>query len=154
MQLDAQGLLYRKPPIEESLQNIGVLAVMKQPLLILNNASERTIIGELLTRNENQPVLNKVDTPINSPTNYFWAQLDTSVDNQCLNQLNEPRSKQLILNKLLPLNHQATLAEAYLALVEQRSGAVYVYQKDMDDCLGIVTFEQLRVFLVEGKLTI
>jgi hypothetical protein len=24
----------------------------------------------------------------------------------------------------------------------------------MDDCLGIVTFEQLRVFLVEGKLTI
>jgi H+/Cl- antiporter ClcA len=154
MQLDAQGLLYRKPPIEESLQNIGVLAVMKQPLLILNNASERTIIGELLTRNENQPVLNKVDTPINSPTNYFWAQLDTSVDNQCLNQFNEPRSKQLILNKLLPLNHQATLAEAYLALVEQRSGAVYVYQKDMDDCLGIVTFEQLRVFLVEGKLTI
>ncbi len=154
MQLDAQGLLYRKPPIEESLQNIGVLAVMKQPLLILNNASERTIIGELLTRNENQPVLNKVDTPINSPTNYFWAQLDTSVDNQCLNQLNEPRSKQLILNKLLPLNHQATLAEAYLALVEQRSGAVYVYQKNMDDCLGIVTFEQLRVFLVEGKLTI
>ena len=154
MQLDAQGLLYRKPPIEESLQNIGVLAVMKQPLLILNNASERTIIGELLTRNENQPVLNKVDTPINSPTNYFWAQLDTSVDNQCLNQLNETRSKQLILNKLLPLNHQATLAEAYLALVEQRSGAVYVYQKNMDDCLGIVTFEQLRVFLVEGKLTI
>jgi H+/Cl- antiporter ClcA len=154
MQLDAQGLLYRKPPIEESLQNIGVLAVMKQPLLILNNASERTIIGEVLIRNENQPVLNKVNTPINSPANYFWAQLDTSVDNQCPTILNEPQSKQLILKKLLPLNHQATLAEAYLALVEQRSGAVYIYQKDMDDCLGIVTFEQLRVFLVEGKLTI
>jgi H+/Cl- antiporter ClcA len=154
MQLDAQGLLYRKPPIEESLQNIGVLAVMKQPLLILNNASERTIIGEVLIRNENQPVLNKVNTPINSPANYFWAQLDTSVDNQCPTNLNEPQSKQLILKKLLPLNHQATLAEAYLALVEQRSGAVYIYQKDMDDCLGIVTFEQLRVFLVEGKLTI
>jgi hypothetical protein len=153
MQLDAQGLLYRKPPIEESLQNIGVLAVMKQPLLILNNASERTIIGEVLIRNENQPVLNKVNTPINSPANYFWAQLDTSVDNQCPTILNEPQSKQLILKKLLPLNHQATLAEAYLALVEQRSGAVYIYQKDMDDCLGIVTFEQLRVFLVEGKLT-
>jgi hypothetical protein len=45
------------------------------------------------------------------------------------------------------------LAEAYLALVEQRSGAVYIYQKDIDDCLGIVTFEQLRVFLVDGKLT-
>jgi H+/Cl- antiporter ClcA len=154
MQLDAQGLLYRKPPIEESLQNIGVLAVMKEPLLILNNASERTIMGELLTRNENQPVLNKVDTPINCPADYFWAQLDTGENNQCTTQLNEPHPKQLILNKLLPINHQATLAEAYLALVEQRSGAVYIYQKDIDDCLGIVTFEQLRVFLVDGKLTI
>lgn len=153
MQLDAQGLLYRKPPIEESLQNIGVLAVMKEPLLILNNASERTIMGELLTRNENQPVLNKVDTPINCPADYFWAQLDTGDNNQCTTQLDEPHPKQLILNKLLPINHQATLAEAYLALVEQRSGAVYIYQKNMDDCLGIVTFEQLRVFLVDGKLT-
>jgi hypothetical protein len=154
MQLDAQGLLYRKPPIEESLQNIGVLAVMKEPLLILNNASELTIMGELLTRNENQPVLNKVDTPINCPADYFWAQLDTGENNQCTTQLNETHPKQLILNKLLPINHQATLAEAYLALVEQRSGAVYIYQKDIDDCLGIVTFEQLRVFLVDGKLTI
>jgi len=50
------------------------------------------------------------------------------------------------------LNHQATLAEAYLALVEQRSGAVYIYDNDINHCLGLVTFEQLRVYLVEGKL--
>ena len=60
--------------------------------------------------------------------------------------------KKLILHKLIPLSHQATLAEAYLALVEQRSGAVYIYHKDINDCIGLVTFEQLRIYLVEGKL--
>jgi H+/Cl- antiporter ClcA len=152
MQLDAQGLLYRKPPIEESLQNIGVLAVMKQSIMILDNVSQRTLIGTLLTRDNTQPVLNKVSSNDNSPPSYYWAQLDTHIDIESNKPINDSICDQLILDKLIPLNHQATLAEAYLALVEQRSGAVYVYQKDMDDCMGIVTFEQLRVFLVEGKL--
>jgi hypothetical protein len=152
MQLDAQGLLYRKPPIEESLQNIGVLAVMKQSIMILDNVSQRTLMGALLTRDNTQPVLNKVSSNDNSPPSYYWAQLDTYIDIESNKPINDSICDQLILDKLIPLNHQATLAEAYLALVEQRSGAVYVYQKDMDDCMGIVTFEQLRVFLVEGKL--
>ena len=59
MQLDAQNLLYRKPPIEESLQNIGVLAVMKDNLTILENASNRTITGELINTGESQLIINK-----------------------------------------------------------------------------------------------
>ena len=154
MQLDAQGLLYRKPPIEESLQNIGVLAIAKQSVLILDNASKRSLMGTLLTRANTQPVLNKVTSNDNSPASYYWAQLDTSVVIEDNDQINDSISNQLILERLIPLNHQSTLAEAYLALVEQRSGAVYIYHKNKDDCMGIVTFEQLRVFLVEGKLLI
>ncbi len=152
MQLDAQGLLYRKPPIEESLQNIGVLAVMKQPVMILEDASERSIMGTLLTRDETQPVVCKTTCNINSPARYSWVQLDTDLDGVEKNQHSHSVPQQLVYNTLLPLNHQATLAEAYLALVDQRSGGVYIYHKNKDDCIGIVSFEQLRIFLVEGKL--
>ena len=154
MQLDAQNLLYRKPPVEESLQNIGALAVMKDNLLILDQASPRTIIGELLHSHESQLIINK--EPANQtdrPNTYYWAQLDAEAfDDKNESDDEDNLAKKLILHKLIPLSHQVTLAEAYLALVEQRSGAVYIYNKDINDCIGLVTFEQLRIYLLEGKL--
>lgn len=152
MQLDAQNLLYRKPPIEESLQNIGVLAVMKDNLLILEQASTRTIIGELLNSGECQLIINKEPEQSAEINNYYWAQFDAEITDDEGEDIEHNMTKKLILHKLIPLSHQVTLAEAYLALVEQRSGAVYIYHKDINDCIGLVTFEQLRIYLVEGKL--
>lgn len=199
MQLDAQNLLYNKPPIEESLQNIGVLAVMKDQLLILEHATNRTMIGELLRNPEEKLVINKVFDPESHANHYYWAKLDTELatsiapttsesseskvnaeekyvteldailqtmeesvtaenDNDSpiitdtKNQKSIEPASMLILDKLIPLDHQATLAEAYLSLVNQRSGAVYIYGDDINQCLGIVTFEQLRIYLVEGNL--
>ena len=153
MQLDAQNLLYRKPPVEESLQNIGALAVMKDNLLILEQASPRTIIGELLHSHESQLVINKEPTSeTDQLNNYYWAQLDVEVVDDESEDIEHNLANKLILHKLIPLSHQVTLAEAYLALVEQRSGAVYIYHKDINDCIGLVTFEQLRIYLLEGKL--
>jgi CIC family chloride channel protein len=153
MQLDAQNLLYKKPPIEESLQNIGALAVMKDNLLILEQASTGTIIGELINSHESQLIINKeAAVEINKVNNYYWAQLGVEVVDDAGEDIDHNLDKRLILHKLIPLNHQATLAEAYLALVEQRTGAVYIYYKDINDCIGLVTFEQLRIYLVEGKL--
>jgi CIC family chloride channel protein len=172
MQLDAQNLRYRKPPIEESLQNIGVLAVMKDNIRILDHASPCSIAGEILSHDETQLVINKELTSSNHSYTYYWAQFDGNVtddhitdsnvtddhitDNNVTDDENsdvtQNISDKLILHKLIPLNHQATLAEAYLALVEQRSGAVYIYNKDINDCIGLVTFEQLRVYLVEGNI--
>lgn len=185
MQLDAQNLLYNKPPIEESLQNIGVLAVMKDKLIKKEQASTRSIIGELIHSNASQFVINKIPASTQNKSSlpdYYWAQLDvestdnntTSITNNgdvdedktehsdkgenstkqlTADDIEHNLAKKLILHKLIPLSHQSTLAEAYLALVEQRSGAVYIYRDSQEQCLGIVTFEQLRIYLVEGKLT-
>ena len=43
MQLEVQKLLYREPPIEKSLQRIGVLGVMQENLTILEDTSEQSI---------------------------------------------------------------------------------------------------------------
>jgi len=152
MQLDAQNLLYRKPPIEESLQNIGALAVMKDNLLIVEQATTRTIIGEILNSHGSQIIINKEPaSPNNKVNNYYWAEFDAELTDEG-EDIEHNLAKKLIMHKLIPLNHQATLAEAYLALVEQRSGAVYIYHKNINDCIGLVTFEQLRIYLVEGKI--
>ncbi len=153
MQLDAQNLLYRKPPIEESLQNIGVLAVMKDNLLMLEHASTRTISGELLNSHGSKLIINKATDSANQlKICFYWAQFNADITDDQDESVQHNLEKKLTLDKLIPIHHQATLAEAYLALVEQRSGAVYVYQGDKNNCLGIVTFEQLRIYLVEGKL--
>ncbi len=65
----------------------------------------------------------------------------------------ESISEKVIQHKLIALSQQATLAEAYLALVDQRCGGVYVYRHTKENIIGIVSFEQLRIYLVEGKLT-
>jgi hypothetical protein len=154
MQLDAQNLLYRKPPIEEALQNIGVLAIMKDNLLMLEGASTRTITGELINTHESQLVINKAsESSCQQESEFYWAQLNADITDDEGMSIQHNLNKKLLLQKLIPLDHQATLAEAYLALVEQRNGAVYVYQGDKNNVLGIVTFEQLRIYLVEGKLT-
>lgn len=153
MQLDAQNLLYRKPPIEESLQNIGALAVMKDSLLILEQASPRTIIGELLNSHESQLIINQEASNKNDKiNNFYWAQFDADQVDDENEDTDANLASKLILHKLIPLNQQATLAEAYVALIDQRAGAVYIYHNDINNCIGLVTFEQLRIYLVEGKL--
>ncbi len=187
MQLDIQGLIYRKPPIEESLQKIGVLSVMKENLVVINDDSPRTISGELARLDVSIPLIikkqPKEQAQISHSVDFYWAEFKDfsptpnsatnettknlpptdNVLNQVIPILDDheatPYSKektkitpQITKHKLLPLSHQATLAEAYLALVEKRCGGVYIYQNSPDEMLGIIMFEQIRHYLVEGKL--
>ena len=94
--------------------------------------------------------------------NYYWAEFDEKIplatkqdnDNSSLKagEVNYQISAKMNLHKLIPLSHQATLAEAYLVLIESRCGGVYIYQKDKNDMIGLVTFEQIRQYLITGKL--
>jgi len=185
MQLDIQNLVYRKPPIEKTLQKIGVLGIMKNNFSLLENESEKSIAGRVVSTSADIPVINKTINNVmvnNKPTeqvHYYWAEFNEQVplagkvpttktltDNEHIDESvslsanvdNEPPSyhyqisKKMQLHQLIPLSHQATLAEAYLALVDSRCGGVYIYQDNSDDIIGIVTFEQLRHYLVTGKL--
>ena len=194
MQLDVQGLIYRKPPIEAALEKVGVLAIMKDDFVLLANPGKRTVAGQLISSPENQLVIKKVLDGNTLKSSYYWVQFqeqdspniskddipsmqtDTNVDLAHIdNKLNkydanrelsedknstdiedsntEGFSEKITEHKLIALSQQATLAEAYLALVKQRCGAVYIYRHTKENIIGIVTFEQLRVYLVEGNLT-
>jgi len=150
MQLEVQKLIYRKPPIEKSLQRIGVLGVMKENFTLITkvqseNATENVNnLNAATTTNKTLTIVKS--TSIKSPedkVNYSWLE---QISN------NEPNSLcKVVEHQLEPLTYQATLAEAYLLLVEKRQGGVYIYQDSPDNIIGIVTFEQIRQYLMTGK---
>ena len=167
MQLDVQGLSYRKPPIEKTLQKIGVLGVMIKNIELVKNASHSTIAGLLVTSDIKTPVVNKTTKKIMKnkkvieETEYHWAEFNENIPLARKRRKEDLQEKaiteyqvsdKIILHKLIPLSHQATLAEAYIALVDDRCGGAYIYQNNISEIIGIVTFEQIRQYLVNGKL--
>jgi H+/Cl- antiporter ClcA len=153
MQLEQQGLKYRKPPIEKSLQRIGVLGVLQDnikvyqqtcPESVLTSLRNLELLNHILVRTSPAQPTPQSDT-ISSDNRFSWLKLEhNSTDS----------SVTIMPILLVPLQSQATLAEAYLALHEQRNGAVYIYESDPCEVLGIITFEQIRCYLLEGKTTI
>ncbi|NQY86353.1 MAG: chloride channel protein [Colwellia sp.] len=172
MQLDVQNLIYRTPPIEKTLQKIGVLALMIEKFELVENASQRSLAGMVVSSDINMPVINKIIEKSTKQSNvikqidYYWAEFSEQLPlaSKALNNIdNTPIfsetvtyqiSDKMRLHKLIPISHQATLAEAYQLLITERCGAVYIYQNDVNDIMGIVTFEQIRQYLVTGKLVI
>ena len=168
MQLDVQGLSYRKPPIEKTLQKIGVLGVMIQKFELVVQSSPRTLAGLVFTNNVDTPVINKTIKKVMKnkvaieQVDYYWADFNEDIPlvhnrltkgSDVEGTISEYQiSEKMNMHKLIPLSHQATLAEAYMALVHDRCGGVYIYQDSTDDIIGIVTFEQIRQYLVNGKL--
>jgi CIC family chloride channel protein len=147
MQLEQQGLEYRKPPIETSLQRIGVLGVLQENIKIYQNECPVEVLS----------ALRKVEL-----LNHVIVQTDQQTENLATNSTfswlkleHEPTIKNvnIVPQKLIPLESQATLAEAYLALLDQRDGGVYIYEKYTHEILGIITFEQIRHYLLKGKTT-
>lgn len=172
MQLDVQNLTYRIPPIEKTLQKVGVLGLMIEKFKLVNNISQQPLSDLVIQNDVTIPVINKVIRKTNADNNtieevdYYWAEycqklpstnqapnpvLDASPTNEILPEV---ISNNIYLHKLIPISHQATLSEAYQLLVTARCGGVYIYQDDINDIIGMVSFEQIRQYLVTGKLVI
>ena len=167
MQLDVQGLIYRKPPIEKTLQKIGVLGLMIDRFELTESANLKTMKGILITTEISIPVINKTikkymkNSEVKEQVNFHWAELQEVQSNRTKIQntpsiIEEQNALELaddiILHELKPISYQATLAEAYLALVHDRCGGVYIFKESKKEILGIVTFEQIRQYLVNGHL--
>ena len=172
MQLDVQNLVYRKPPIEKTLQKIGVLGLMIEKFELVEKASHRTLAGIVISSDINVPVINKTienitkHNQIIEKVDYYWAEFNehAPLSSHSTSHIENPPifgetvtyqiSDKIHLHKLIPISHQATLAEAYQLLITERCGGVYVYQNNINDIMGVVTFEQIRQYLVSGKLVI
>jgi len=138
MQLEVQGLSYRKPPIEKSLQRIGVLGIMNTQFNVQEAINEQVLVdAKNDSENESLQVLKK--------------QQDNTLYHIIDEDLTKDEAGNIRYYPLFPISSQATLAEAYRLLINNRKGGVYVYENTTDDIIGIVPFQQIRRYLLEGK---
>ena len=155
MQLEVQKLLYRKPPIEKSLQRIGVLGVMQENFVLLDDSSEKSIINAFNETDNKQIVISKNTAAENLFTWHEFIDINQNNTNDGLkDEVENITLANIVEHKLIPLDYQSTLAEAYLALLTDRLGGVYIYQGSTDNILGVVSFEQIRRYLLEGKTAV
>lgn len=138
MQLNILNLSYRNAPIEKSLQKIGVLAMMKDIHLVDYENAQAFTLTDGKDENHSTQVVTEAILPgemIKKAANnqYYWLDQNTGLD-----------------HKLLPLDHQATLAEAYEMLHEQRCGGVYIYESNYEQIIGMIEFDQLKQYLTKG----
>ncbi len=138
MQLQVQQLAYRRPPLENTLQRIGVLGMMDRDFKVVNAIENQTLNLDQLVESH-KFLIQRVDN--NDIVEFYW------------NDVVDPDAEDIRLRqyKLLPIDDRKTLAEAYWALKESRSGGVYVHGKNPNEMLGIITFEQIRTYLIEGN---
>ena len=141
MQLEAQGLPYRRPPIEKALQRIGVIGVMDENITLLQQADDSAITKALSNQTLSYNIVNKMTMP-NAATEFTLYQQST---------INIETEAKLAKHILVPLCSQSTLAEAYLLLVKERAGGVYIYLDDPNEIIGIITFDYIRSYLLKGK---
>ena len=141
MQLEIQGLPYRRPPIEKSLQRIGVIGVMDENITLLPEPTEQIMTSALANKKPQDNIISKMGTLDEQSQFIFYQQTKTDIDTK-------PTIEK---HTLLPLCSQSTLAEAYLLLVKERAGGVYIYQDNLDDIIGIITFDSIRAYLLKGK---
>ena len=120
MQLEVQGLPYRRPPLEKSLQRIGVIGVMDENFTLLNDPNEKAITLALEHQADAQKdqLICKVTGKGEKNGFIFYQQTTNNIDD----------TPTIEKHWLIPLSSQSTLAEAYLLLVKQRKGGVYIYQ--------------------------
>ena len=140
MQLEVQGLIYRHPPIEKSLQRIGALGIMQDKFTLVPANHQHSEIELLDTYSNDGLIIIKNEAPELSYTllhaNHASLESNASVTE---------------LHQLIPLPYQVTLAEAYAILKETRQGGVYLYDGTEDNIVGVIMFEQIRCYLIEGK---
>jgi H+/Cl- antiporter ClcA len=148
MQADIQGLVYSTPLVEKSLQKIGVIGAINENFTLIKLASTQSNVQQIADAlNQNVTTDGQENTVIVKNTS------DKNVQYHWVYSKENDGSSEIINHTLLPISSQATLAEAYHALVESRAGGVYIYHDNPNEIIGMIAFEQIRLYLVEGKIS-
>lgn len=134
-QLEYQKLPYTNSSIREALQKTGVLAVMNTDYKLFTDMPDKVILA-FLQDSPTRTVVQSSSFALDQQ--YSLVQYDTSLalDNAAL-----------AFFTMQGLSSQATLAEVYDILQAGRNGAVYIYESELSEIVGVITWNTLRTHL-------
>ena len=139
LQLDYQNLPYAISSIREALEKTGVLAAMDTDYKLFNDAPEKALTNFL----ENEPTKIVVQqSKFEIDVQYKLVQYNVSLDHD---------ATALSYYQMEGLSAQSTLHEVYEHLKKSRSGAVYIYDQDFHDIIGVITWNILQSFLQKAN---
>ncbi|TKB45343.1 chloride channel protein [Thalassotalea mangrovi] len=145
-QLEFQNLSYQPSPVENILQKYGVLAYLEDKYQIIKDTEEANLSEIIRAAPGDEQIIVHCPAEDDEPEQFKLVQYD-------LNQHPlEHEGPAYRLSTMPAVDSQATLSEAYFALVEMRQGAVYVYHKDPANIIGIVSFNKIRGLLTKGAI--
>lgn len=139
-QLDYQKLRYTTSSIRETLQKHGVLSAMDNEYQLFTDASEKHIL-DFLQGAPTHPVVQRSEYEVGYQ--YSLVQFDISLDPH--------QSAPLKFFSMEGLPAQATLAEAYELLQASRQGAVYIYEHEANNIVGVITWDNIRSYLYKEQ---
>ncbi|MER2494142.1 chloride channel protein [Catenovulum sediminis] len=140
LQLEMQKLDYQTPPTYDILQKTGVLAAMESSYILIKKKDEAAI-RRALDRAGKRPVILK--EAVDGGHTFKLVNYDVSLDPNA--------SSPFHFEELQGVESRYTLAEPYEILQHRRSGSVYIFEEELDNIIGVVSWEQLRLRLTKGS---
>ena len=138
-QLDYQNLPYAISFIRESLEKTGVLAALSTDFKLFHDAPEKAL-EDYLANNPTKIVVQQSKFEID--VQYRLVQYNVSLEHD---------AHPLNYHEMEGLSAQSTLHEVYERLKNTRSGAVYIYDQEMHDIIGVITWNILQSFLQKAQ---
>jgi len=138
-QLDYQNLPYAISSIREALEKTGVLAAMTKEFKLFFDAPPAAI-QNYLSQEPTAIVIQQSKFELD--IQYKWVQYDISLEHD---------AKPLTYHDMEGLTAQSTLHEVYEKLKNARSGAVYIYDNEPTEIVGVITWNILQSFLQKAQ---
>jgi hypothetical protein len=144
-QLEHQNLPYRLSPATQTLQKVGVLAELNTDFVVLEDVDESQVRQKLATTSPlTTVVLKNLDI---FDCQYKLATFANTIDDN--NHSLAITNTDIKYLNIQGLSAQMTLAEAFESLQNQQEGAVFIYQDDIENIIGLIHWHQLRQLLIE-----
>ncbi|VEL98278.1 H+/Cl- antiporter ClcA [Alteromonas sp. 76-1] len=138
-QLDYQNLPYAISSIREALEKTGVLAALSKDYKLFHDAPDKAL-EDYLSKNPTKIVIQQSKFEID--VQYRLVQYNVSLEHD---------ANALSYHEMEGLNAQSTLHEVYEHLKNTRSGAVYIYDQELNDIIGVITWNILQSFLQKAQ---
>ncbi len=138
-QLDYQNLPYAISSIREALEKTGVLAAMTTDYKLFIDAPEKAI-ADYLGDHPRAVVVQQSRFEID--VHYQLVQYNVSLEHD---------AQALSYHHMEGLSGQATLHEVYEQLKNARSGAVFIYDTEPTEIVGVITWNTLQSFLQKAQ---
>ncbi|AMJ75518.1 MULTISPECIES: chloride channel protein [Alteromonas] len=138
-QLDYQNLPYAISSIREALEKTGVLAALSKDYKLFHDAPDKAL-EDYLSKNPTKIVIQQSKFEID--VQYRLVQYNVSLEHD---------ANALSYHEMEGLNAQSTLHEVYEHLKNTRSGAVYIYDQEHNDIIGVITWNILQSFLQKAQ---